>query len=105
MRRSFVSMEVGWPRIDSTCFLAIPSVTSFTLAFVIFLSLQAVTRKRTAANQSRQARRETLWAVDMPMRGSLLRPEVCIFAIQFIILKSDQGEFLALFVAIGGLLV
>src|SRR6266478_5676524 len=35
--KSLLSMEVGGPRIDSTCFFDIPSLTSSTFAFVIRL--------------------------------------------------------------------
>src|SRR6266568_7577396 len=35
MTKSFVSMSVGGPRIDSTCFFDMPSATSSTFAFVM----------------------------------------------------------------------
>src|SRR5882762_4156501 len=98
MRRSLVSMEVGGPRMDSTCFFDMPSVTSSTLAFVIRLSLQDVTssRVRPAINVA------ATFGIILNIMSVCLRacPQICVFAVYFIILKGDDGELLAVFVAI-----
>jgi len=49
-------MEVGGPRIDSTCFFDIPSATSSTFAFVIRLPPQETQSTRTSKSKSRESR-------------------------------------------------
>src|SRR5436190_664866 len=58
--KSSLVMEVGCPRIDSTCFFDIPSSTSSTFAFVMRLpGLHETTKASAATSKSREVREDT----------------------------------------------
>src|ERR1043166_9581859 len=100
-------MDVGGPRIDSTCFFDIPSVTSSTFAFVRrFAELHPV--RANASNvmmeRTRKKKRAAVFG-DWFIAKLGLPAEVRVFPIDLIILESNHGEFLAVLVAIRGLFV
>src|SRR5882724_5366260 len=59
--KSLLSMEVGGPRIDSTCFFDIPSLTSSTFALVIRLpALHPLNARRRTSSAAATVRENVL---------------------------------------------
>src|SRR5437773_8024210 len=97
--KSLLSMEVGGPRIDSTCFFDIPSWTSSTLALVMRVSLQEFSTSSITLTSSVAAIRGINAHIDMFWRR-LSCSKIRVFAFHFVILESDNGELFALLVSI-----
>src|ERR1700730_12668638 len=81
--KSLLSMVVGGPRIDSTCFFDIPSVTSSTLALVKRLPTQETptTSRSTRTNREIDRKIDPLRAKGSRLKQQLAAPSS--FCLQF----------------------